>query len=578
MGTYHTLEYDGTERTLAGWGIAQNGISAEFTSLRPDQLRLSIPSAAATSDPVFAYLGQVILRLNRTSADGTDNSFSSGAVEFIGYRTGHVVDARPDAQALHYTFVNAFFILEQTLFQQKRANIPTTYPDLTYKYTSDLSLFCKLGSSNEFVKLTNGEQITEVLQFVLDNPPSFAAVPYIIGTIDPGINVPTFQCSEVSCAMVIQKALEVSPDCTVYFDYSTESGGDPCPTIHVRKRANLTPVSLAYLNGTDHQSLALRPCYEIVPASVLIFYKLHSETDGVSFVELLRDKYGPNGANSGSDPDAGFQVAIQTFDLAGPVTSNLSSVLEVETCDVNHATQATRLAWWAKRERKLQNTDLCEVVAGTYAINDATIVASHDQPGGITAGDTISLVDYPNVLLDGVIMDWMVEGSDPVVGVRVTIKTDMVVDFQKRATTSSNWNPDRQVLSLQTQVTLTNGSSGTYTISGGSLGEDVPEGVAEEIYNALATLQYEGQDVRVAAAPVTSVGMANTLNLTGGRSEWTTMNAQIQRVARDYGNGQTSLSIGPARHISGGDIVALCLFNRTRRVRESNTVRVTGQP
>ena len=154
--SYLTLKHGSTERTVAAWGISLNSLQADFRNLTADTLSFDIAAANLTDDPLFAFEDKITLYSGRTSATGADNSFSGGVIEFVGYRLNNLADGRPEFSGVHYVFANAWYFLEQSLFQQVRANIPTTYPDLTYKYTSDLSLFCKLGAANEFVKLTNG--------------------------------------------------------------------------------------------------------------------------------------------------------------------------------------------------------------------------------------------------------------------------------------------------------------------------------------------------------------------------------------------------------------------------------------
>ncbi len=72
--------------------------------------------------------------------------------------------------------------------------------------------------------------------------------------------------------------------------------------------------------------------------------------------------------------------------------------------------------------------------------------------------------------------------------------------------------------------------------------------------------------------------VANVLNLTGGRTDWTTMNAIIQSVRRKWGNGKTEITIGPARHLSAADLTQLFLINRLRRVWVNPSAQATAEP
>lgn len=561
MATYVTLEFNDLEKSLADWGFALSGARAEFVNQAADSLALVRAGANIADEPIFGFEDKVILRVNRKSSTGKPNSFSEGLVDFIGYRMETVLDARPEWEGVHYHFANAWYFLESTTFQQPRASRPTGVPDVEYPLTSDVCLFMKKGESNEFVKLTNGQQIQIILQFLLDYPPTTDATPYTIGTIDPAVDIPTFRVREVTCAAALSKCLDVSPDCTVWFDYNAAGVEEPVPRIHVRKRSNLTPVTLQIANGVDHRSLQITPRHALLPASVLIYYRITGTNNGTQWVAFDRDKFGPNGANSTSDPDAGPGVILQTIDLQGSDFEKAS--LDTTLCLANATNQQVRKEWWQQYHSEFAHDETT-----VTSISDATIVDGE--------GAAVSLDDYPYVVRDGAILSWMTVNGDPVVGVNVTISAEAAYKTSHKASESGATVQTKDVISnfIQTRVTLTNGNPGVYSKM--DEGEGVPEGIAREVYEALATLQYEGEHILVEDMVTHQIGMGNTLNLSGGRSEWATMKAQIQRVSKDYGRGETSISIGPAKHLSAGDLAAIQLFNRARRAEENPMVRITA--
>ena len=84
--TFDTLQYNGTERTFASWGFALDSCRSKRGNSKVDTFNVTIPGANISDDPIFPYEAFVIVRTNRSSADGSDNSFSGGAIKFQGKR------------------------------------------------------------------------------------------------------------------------------------------------------------------------------------------------------------------------------------------------------------------------------------------------------------------------------------------------------------------------------------------------------------------------------------------------------------------------------------------------------------
>ena len=328
--------------------------------------------------------------------------------------------------------------------------------------------------------------------------------------------------------------------------------------------------------------------------SAFTTHKITNSVDGSTWIQYLVDKYGANGQSHASDPDGGLDVVLQTIELQGYSQDNVYGSLSVEAVDANAAAQADRKTWWGKVRPEFNDTRLRNVVFGTATIKDK------DRT-------TVSLATYPNRLLpeSGTILPWMEVASDPVVGTWVNIEASVTYDEYDvdgtggtpETATNGNLIKGQIVKKIKCTAIVTNGETGSYTALGSfTAGESVPgftgfdeEGVAEftagiaaQVYAALAVLQYEGNDVRVQAeiSNATSDGpfvtLGHKLNLTGGHTNWTSMNAQLQTIAENDGTGEIRLSFGPARHISAGDLAALFQFNRLRRVWQNPALRETA--
>jgi len=199
----------------------------------------------------------------------------------------------------------------------------------------------------------------------------------------------------------------------------------------------------------------------------------------------------------------------------------------------------------------------------------------------------ISLV--PNELMHrgGTLATWMKLGDGTaIIGKEVTIKADISYtewDTPDDGTSHINGLKLKTYAPKEHSVSalLTNGVTGTYsTQSSFTSGDPVPVGIAQMVYESLKTLQYEGTHAfyddsgEIVAG---TVGMGNVLNISGGRSEWGTMNAQIQAVEYDFETGLTTVTVGPAKHLNAGDLTALFLINRFRYTWNNPAIRTTGQ-
>lgn len=106
------------------------------------------------------------------------------------------------------------------------------------------------------------------------------------------------------------------------------------------------------------------------------------------------------------------------------------------------------------------------------------------------------------------------------------------------------------------KTVATNARSKNYnrTTSGAQI-EDIPIGLAAYYYNSLQTLQWEGSILQVSQEIENDNPIGKLLNLTQGRTEWQTMDAQIQQVQFDIANGSKTLVFGPAQHLSLQDLI-----------------------
>src|ERR1044072_8685847 len=113
-----TLEYNGTEKSLADWGFALQGCTLTLGNQHDDPLRLYLPKQNCFDAPLIPFEGRIKLRSNRVFASG---SYSGGVLEYSGKRVIESVIGQPREEAQSYVCNGPWYDLSRTLYQQKTA-------------------------------------------------------------------------------------------------------------------------------------------------------------------------------------------------------------------------------------------------------------------------------------------------------------------------------------------------------------------------------------------------------------------------------------------------------------------------
>ena len=563
--TYTTLAYNGTEKTLADWGLEDESAMSKVVNLAMDTFRVGKPMANVFDDPIFPFEAQVILRAGRESGTGAPNSFAGGVIEFQGKRLLHVLEGRPDFEGVIYNFAGPWYDLQETAYQQQACWWLGPVDQTVHDLSSDVWLCYKFTPPTTFGRIHTGQQIEETLQHCLDMfEAQGMAAPFQIGTIDVAVPLAPYPMQDVKCTEVIEYCLRCSPDAGLWFDYSTLP-----PTANVTSGANNTPVTLALADGVGHESMRIVARPDLQARSVVLFFKQTNQFDGASWVQKTKQKYGPHGSNNALDPDGGLRVLVQTIDLQGFSMTHVYGELQT-------LTPANNRAFWRAVLPELQSTKV-----RAFALLGGLTVQDDD-------GNIVSLSTYPNILMDGSsICEWMtLEDGTPVTGQAVTITADATYKLYDVDATGSDpetatngslveWFPRKQ---LSWRGVITNGVTGKYgAISESVDGDTIPAGLAQMLYTSLAGLQHEGEVTVVGREISGGVNLGNVLNLSNGRTEWAAMNAWIQSITKEYGTGRRTLVIGPQQFLSAGGLTALFLINRQRRIYSNPKARASGK-
>jgi hypothetical protein len=249
-----TIEYNGTEQTVADWGLAQ--LTLNRLSQGTDLLTFRADGAAADAAPVFPFKSTIILRRDRTQESG--GLWSGGTQWFIGLIIQVPRNGASEAEGMNYKVAGPWWYLDSLLFQQEYQQFngwkvpgdPTSDPTFIDSET-DTHLFLNLAPLNTITpngKITSGQQIAEALNWVRKPFVDAGQTPPLqVGTITPNLDVPIDEVRDITCAEVIHKMLRWTPDAVTWFDYSTTP-----PTFNCKRRSELNAVTLDITSDAYH--------------------------------------------------------------------------------------------------------------------------------------------------------------------------------------------------------------------------------------------------------------------------------------------------------------------------------------
>jgi hypothetical protein len=581
-----TITYGGTTQSIQDWGFTYCRL--RLRSRAASSLILDTAGGNPAADAAIPYGGQIIVQI--TMGD-------SSTYTWVGYRRKFSARAWPDAPATSLQFDDVWTDLMLTTFQHYWSMADGS-GGLTNKYFSRLNLFQDIsaGPGSAWAYLTADAQIKQIVDFAQTQ--CGLAVQY--GEVDPVWNMPVFQVKALSCAECLQLVMKPMPDMVTNIDYSTTLDGEPAPTINFLNRQNCAPVTLPFAGTDSHgrhhkqSDITLRPDLQV--PSVVIQYQITGTYDGSNYDDLGIDAY-PSGST-------GLQKQALVFpvDLRGPSNNIVKATLHTVAID------PTSTTFWKTVKPDLNDPNI--VFDATTPIVDTTINGGSGHPDGITildgAGETVSLSGpdgYPNKLLPsgGNPASWMTYEGDEVEGVPVTIRATLKYTQKDPQTGKVIHKVERGV--VETRITLTNAPAGTTifsTVGSEDSGDPIPtnlayfmwcsiNNIAVNYVDSVATppetapsitapenLQWEGEHQIVEDTIYSIITPANTLNISGGNSDWESMNAAIYAVDYDFFRGCTNIQFGPHKHLQAAEYFEMVMAFRYRSIWNNPALRNNG--
>ena len=521
------LDAHGTEKSVSDWGLS--AVTRERVNQAPDLVTFRAAATLSDGDPIFAHGSTIKLK-------------RAGVPWFYGRVISVPGRAAAKIEEQLYVVAGPWWYLENLVFQQ--AWQTTNGTDTTLIATNKSRLI--LGQKADGTKLATGAAIAEVLVYA-----TARGVPITVGTISPNAIAPYAEALDRSCAEVIRNLLRWTPDAMVTFDYSTA----PFPTLSICRRADAATLALpAY--GAPISGLDLTPRYDLQAPTVVLKFEQTNDIDNDTFTSLI-----VQAAPSDATGDE-LGALVMTLDLAGARATYQKQPVTTAVIPASD-TASDVIAWWKGKFPWL--TDFADadlsVVSGTQSV---TIENPTAYPG-------LTVADVPNELLSGSVAAWMNLSAAPVL-VQATLKYSGASSDEASAVFDAN---NKRI--VYTRVRGTNAETQTYSrLTSATEAEAVPSGLAAALYAAVSVLQYDGT-IELTEQECTGVGAPGVLlNLTGGRAEWATMAAQIQRVEEKLDLGLTKITVGPAKHLGHSELTTWLRANRSRRVSYRLSERTTG--
>jgi hypothetical protein len=546
----------------------------------------------------------------------------TGVQRFVGRVTKIPLKGNGTAEEQQYECEGPWWYFEHLVFQMiwQIFNAVLVPPALV----STLRTTIIIGQADDGTKIDLGAVATAVLNYILSTAAAVGLpAPFQLGTMTPTTIIPFSQVDNRTCAQLIEDFFAWVPDVIKAFDYSTTP-----PTLNFTQRGLATTVALQAYNGIV-SDIDLTPRDDLVVPAVIVKYVQTFDNDGETMTQIVPDIY-PVGA-----VDPNFDNAVFECNLIGGSMAFLKAPIKTtdRPKDYNAAAgtgalSAATLAWLSS-ERRYKGLRQYTIPGGAdpNSINgacpgnatDADIITNVDQtqmtvlsvvttlastytppvkvppaptanlvlpsgsvppgggPGTATGGGGNALDFLGQELLDGSVTDWMAANPYNIfatmVQVAVTVRytgTDPVV----RAMFGQG---PIFVKTFLCPVQVTNASTQTYTmLSSSSRGEVIPVGLAQNLYQGLGVLHYQGFVRTVEEECSGAVSMANTLVLTGGKPEWSAMNAQITQIEEHLDTGETTITVGPPKNLTAAQMVDILKASFVRVQSGSLDERLSG--
>lgn len=333
------------------------------------------------------------------------------------------------------------------------------------------------------------------------------------------VKLPADEQVDLTCADAINRILAWFPDTAVWFEY----GGDGLPAMCLQRRASRGSSGTVTLPVSGAaESVTATPRYDLLVPGVQIVFEITSADSSRKFRNVVVQTAGDATALGA----AHFTISLDGGH-ANWLFNSLHSVA-VSTADLQDPD------WWAAKVPEL---------AGW---TDVSFSNCSSLP-------TVGHKTLDKELVRGAVQPWQDEIAET-----VTLWAEV-----SYTSAEGDVYADRRIA---VTLTMTDAETGVYGfLQSRQAAEDVPDGLADQVYAAVSHLYYEGRITFVGAAPpYVGAYAGKVINLTGGLYAWESMSSLVQAVEYDVDTGTTTFSFGPPEHLGPQDLCQLAQANRKR--------------
>jgi len=568
-----TLTYDPTganvEQALADWGIT--GMRIEYVSQAMDTVAFRLAGSNVDDPLVFAFLKECVIKSGRTSTDGV--VFSGGRSRFRGLVLEPKRAAQGGDESMTYKLGGPWWYFENLTAEVDFKIITAIAPGGAITYATFRSTHFLLNWNAQNLRQTTGQIIEEMVKLSITTGAPMQILPDETRTVInlPGENDGTALCSAgirsdlyvpldevntISVAECIRKMFRWTPDLVSWFDYTT----DPYPTFRCCRHTDMAQVNIDLLDGGDVAgvsitSATLTPRYDLQRPFVKFIFETTNELNGQSTFLLSYQTYPPSPDTTGIGAFRGLEMTVA---LQGANVHTTDATLTSQVLPVFGVSSSADLAYI-----KGKCNWFADKTVAALTVNSVSFQQADPNAAPVAFSPT-----YNYEIVQGGITPWMSQGGVP------ALWDSQIAIFNVDYTLSNGEFTKGHSIQVEIRTTNlnTNGIRKKFTeVSGTPFSEAVPSNLAQEFYNAVNVLQWDGelkckQDeadwLDLDGAPV---GIGCALNIDDS-AQFAGMAATIQQVRVDVDTGKTTVKIGPNRMLTVNDIVDLMRVVRRRLV------------
>ena len=506
---------------------------------------LAVAADGMTATPIA--LRTLVTVRRRTVAGGT------ATIWFKGWVSKAVPRISGRSHRIEYEVGNAWYWLERCPYLQTwYALVDPT--NLAASVVGGLRSRILLGRKVNNLQATIREIVDDVVAQIVTmaSTSGLADVPLQVQSSDfPATYIPTRELQGITHGAVIRECLKYIPDAVASIDDSTTP-----PTLRLIRRSGATTRTLTVASGRIGE-VGLERQTEMEYSRVAVVYSRTDTVNGTQSGYSTADVYPVPGGFSANDPSTynsfllDFGCLVHYVDLQGWGSSTIESTLVTRTWDLTSPT------WWRNHHAQLDDAITGPGGTGSPVFTPVKLVYEdgseyiYDPASGVAP-----VLDYELVNTGGAIHDgFYLANGDEVLKRRFRVLA--TVAYQDASGNEFHGKP------VWADFTATNAPSGTYrrTVVY-QVGESPPSGLAEDLYTALSAARWAGTIPLTAQDIDVVVNLGDLVNLTGGRTDWATMVAQVQGIVENPSEGTRTLQVGPVGFLSAADRIELLRWLR----------------